>query len=830
MVIACKYQVARLIQFRQCFVLFFILFSISEIFAQKEANIWYFGFNAGIDFNSGAPVALTNGQIKTLEGCASVADANGNLLFYTDGTTVYNKKHNVMTNGTGLLGDNSSSQSAVVVPLPGSSTQYYIFTVDAIVGPDGLCYSIVDMSLQGGDGELIKKNIQILTPASEKITVTQHRNKKDFWIITQKFNTNQMQAFLLTAAGLNTNAVVSSIGGVIGGSTANSQGYLKVSPDGSRLALACDFCGYINLMNFDNSSGVINNLIQLNYYRPYGVEFSPNNRYLYVSGWGNQSFLVQLDLKFTTPSSIKSSEVTLANGTVPYALDALQLGPDGKIYVATNREYLNSINNPNSGGNACNYVTKSVDLKGRSCGAGLPTYIQSLFNLPLISFDRTCFKDSTQFYLSNLGIDSIFWDFGDPASGASNYSHLFTPAHQYSDSGHFKVSSILCIGVIRDTVENLVHILNPRFSLGHDTTLCPGAKILLNVNKPGYQLKWQDNSNSINYLVNQTGVFWAETSLKNCQFRDSIQIVYVQLPSLELGNDSSVCGNESILLDAGIGSASYLWQDGSLTKTYLAKIAGQYKVSVNYQGCILKDSVVISHRPIPHVDLGKDTQICSGNWLTLQAKSLGNVKWRWQDESTSKSILVNKSGLYWLQLDSNGCSSRDSIKINVLPSPLINLGGTQRYCKGDSLLIDLGSNADTYLWYNGSSDSRITVKDSGMIYLTGKIGICSNSDSALIEFINCNCFVYIPSAFTPQEDGLNDEFTPLVNCPVTDYQFIVFNRWGDIVFESKNTSEGWNGKVNRQDAPQDLYGWTLQFIAFKDRKLKMYRGTLQLLK
>ena len=107
----------------------FIFLSFSS-FSQNEGNIWYFGQNAGLDFNSGVPVALTDGQLNTLEGCASIADNNGDLLFYTDGSIVYNKNHTVMPNCFGLLGNSSSAQSAIIVKKPGSLTVYYLFTVD----------------------------------------------------------------------------------------------------------------------------------------------------------------------------------------------------------------------------------------------------------------------------------------------------------------------------------------------------------------------------------------------------------------------------------------------------------------------------------------------------------------------------------------------------------------------------------------------------------------------------------------------------------------------------------------------------------------------------
>ncbi len=149
--------------------LFFLLFFLCAIssYAQKQANIWYFGDNAGVNFNSGSPVALLNGQMSILEGCASIADYNGNLLFYTDGNKIWNRNHAVMQNGTGLMGDNSSTQSAVIVPHPSDQNIYYVFTVDACQNglANGIRYSKVDMTLASGMGAVVttEKNILLVT-------------------------------------------------------------------------------------------------------------------------------------------------------------------------------------------------------------------------------------------------------------------------------------------------------------------------------------------------------------------------------------------------------------------------------------------------------------------------------------------------------------------------------------------------------------------------------------------------------------------------------------------------------------------------------------------
>ena len=173
-------------KFKVLLLLTFLL-SFSSTQAQNEAAIWYFGFNAGLDFNSGAPVALTNGMLSTNEGCSTISNSNGQLLFYTDGIRVWDKSHNVMPNGTGLFGNPSSTQSGIIVPKPNNPNLYYIFTIDDEAGPNGLRYSEVDLTLNGGNGDVnANKNILLTTPTAEKISAIEHANGNDIWVITHE--------------------------------------------------------------------------------------------------------------------------------------------------------------------------------------------------------------------------------------------------------------------------------------------------------------------------------------------------------------------------------------------------------------------------------------------------------------------------------------------------------------------------------------------------------------------------------------------------------------------------------------------------------------------
>src|SRR5688572_8807849 len=172
------------------FLVFFLVIIVS--FAQKEKNTWYFGSNAGLDFNSGSAVALTNGAMFTYDNCTSVSDGvTGNLLFYSNGVNVWDKNHNIMPNGSGLLGHTSGGNSAFAVRQPGSASLYYLFTNDAFAGPNGLRYSIIDITLNGGLGDVTAtKNVTLVNPATEKITAIKHANNQDIWIITHPWNSN----------------------------------------------------------------------------------------------------------------------------------------------------------------------------------------------------------------------------------------------------------------------------------------------------------------------------------------------------------------------------------------------------------------------------------------------------------------------------------------------------------------------------------------------------------------------------------------------------------------------------------------------------------------
>ena len=347
-----------------------------NLFAQKQGNIWHFGKHAGINFNSGNPVAIWS-PILTAEGCSSICDTSGNLLFSTDGITVYNSIGDTMASG--LFGHASSTQSALIIPFPMDNSKYYIFTADAQGGSNGICYSVVDMSLNGGLGGLLSLNTQLLTPACEKLVAVINTNGTDYWVICHANPSSEYYAYPITVSGVGI-PIITQIGLPSNGG-AIIYGYLKCSPNGQKLAAARWATNQpIELFDFDASNGILSNSDTISgLSSSYCISLSSNSMKLYVSG-GNSSpyYIVQYDL---TLPNFQNFPYTVTQGNGLY-MGAIQLGPDGKIYCSKYlKNTIAAINNPNLSGAACGYVDSALFfLPNTLSESGLPNFIESYFN------------------------------------------------------------------------------------------------------------------------------------------------------------------------------------------------------------------------------------------------------------------------------------------------------------------------------------------------------------------------------------------------------------------------------------------------------------------
>lgn len=380
---------------RRFVLLAFFFLMTSTAFAQKETSNWYFGRNAGISFSSGAPVAVADGKLISYEGCASISDTTGKLLFYTNGSTIWNSRHEVMKGGDSLKGNMDASQSALIVQQY-NSPYYYVFTVGGanmhVFGRfGGIAYSIIDIRGDGNKGEVITKNIELLPVTSEKVTGVHHTDGKSVWIMTQHWGSNAKYAWLLHPTGLNMQPVVSSVGYSHDNpvnSNGGAQGYMKFSHDGKKLASIVSFDGYVELFDFDATTGLVSNPQLLpSGGGPYGVEFSPNDSVLYATSWNAEIW--QWNIALSDTNEVKASRFLVHKTPFSSGMSralGIQLAPDNRIYVSIrDRDSVGIIEDPNKLGLLCNFNRNAISLNGNKSLAGLSNFVQSLFKKRNIS-------------------------------------------------------------------------------------------------------------------------------------------------------------------------------------------------------------------------------------------------------------------------------------------------------------------------------------------------------------------------------------------------------------------------------------------------------------
>lgn len=437
--------------------------------------------------------------MNVAEGCASMADSSGTLLFYTDGMTVWTANNMVMANGTGLIGNGTANQAVLTLKKPGNANLYYIFTEGGL-GTGKLAYSIIDMSLAAGMGSVTVKNFTLSANMTEKLTATKHCNGNDYWIVGHRMNSDEFLAYELNSSGVNTVAIVSACGTQHSNNTNTTSPYvagggMKLSPNGRKLAV----CLYspinqVELYDFNPLTGIVSNSLILGTYSlPYSCEFSSDCTKLYATCYENlpstlfRGLIVQWDLCTTSSSAIPATQSVIGSDT-NIVLSALQIANDNKIYVArpNNQPYLGIINNPNIAGISCNYVAVGQSLTPSAVSAGgLPNFSSDWFReKPVFTRSLNCASASftaPQFCAgTGYSVTGYSWSFGDPASGAANTSSLANPLHTYSSGGTFTTQLILqYYGCGTDTLKQIINSGLPVISLTGKTTLCNKENILL---------------------------------------------------------------------------------------------------------------------------------------------------------------------------------------------------------------------------------------------------------------------------------------------------------------------------------------------------------------
>ncbi|MCB0699436.1 MAG: gliding motility-associated C-terminal domain-containing protein [Chitinophagales bacterium] len=401
-----------------------------------------------------------------------------------------------------------------------------------------------------------------------------------------------------------------------------------------------------------------------------------------------------------------------------------------------------------------------------------------------------------------------------------------------------RVTASSPVDISADNGVNLTVKPTPTLNASSNAPVCIGDSLLLNAtysptgtiidwNGPGGYNASGDTvvKHNIDYV--DSGNYIAKANYNGCIVYDTVN-VFVGNLKFDLGNDTTICG-DSIVLDPGITQAQYLWQDGSTGNTYVAKKTGRFTVIGTLGTCTHSDTIDIDVLNL-NATLPNDTFICPGDKITISIEdTFDTYKWNIVGVGSTPSVILNTAGTYWVEVTKSNCTDVDSIKLSIY-KPGIMLGNDTVLCNDESITLNAQSiGGSRYTWQNGSTEQTYVVRSSGTFSVTVE-NICGRfTDDINVAFEECHCNPIIPTAFSPNNDGLNDDIGPKFLCDPYFYKFTIANRWGQVIFSSKTKGEKWDGTYKGKPAQIGTYYYLYQVTDKKGRDYKQ-KGDITLLR
>jgi len=496
----------------------------------------------------------------------------------------------------------------------------------------GLQYSIVDMQEDGGKGDVVVRNRSLFGSACEKLAAIPHSNGCDIWIIGHEYNSSAFRAYRLSPNGIEPAVVLSDVGSPHAGLfpaamnmmfPTNAVGQMATSSDGTKIAVAIHEDGIIEILDFDATNGRLSNPLTLNFQsKIYGLAFSPDKSKLYATVRRPVGGIYQFDLQ---ANDILGSAILLGQpgGDGP---GAIQLGPDGKLYIARWRQaFLAVVNQPNRLAPACDFVMDGIQLRRNiTSELGLPEFMSSYLPVPAFNVYNSCEDAPIFFQFDDLAqVTSASWDFGDPGSGADNQSSLITPVHYFEDPGSYEVRLIRRYqdGRIDTSYQSVQIDAKPTVNLGNDTILCEGEFLDFDLTQDfkGINYLWSGGIETPVFQITEAGRYVARVENTCGNTADDIVVAYASPPQTRLGADEGLCPDSTLLLSyAPQELTRHFWQDGSQGESFLVIEPGIYSLRSENVCGVLLDSIQIT-------EANCDCELTFSNVFTPNGDNINDV-------------------------------------------------------------------------------------------------------------------------------------------------------------------------------------------------------------
>jgi gliding motility-associated-like protein len=380
-----------------------------------------------------------------------------------------------------------------------------------------------------------------------------------------------------------------------------------------------------------------------------------------------------------------------------------------------------------------------------------------------------------------------------------------------------------------------------KIDLGPDLVTCNADSVKITAPAGFVNYTWSNNYNITATSGQTVTVYPASDTMytvkaeqsPGCFGYDSVRVHVNYSPPVNLGPDQGFCTGSSLFLDAGPGFDTYEWSTGQTTRQITVQQAGSYRITAtDANGCKSYDTLIVqSVYPLPVVNLDKNPNLCAGDTRILQAGN-GYAFYNWSSGSNASSLSINAPGTYWVEVTSDrGCKTSDTTRITkMLPLPNGFLPADTVLCSYLTMQLKPESSYRSYQWSTGYSASAITVSQPGTYWLeVTDNNNCKGKDTIAVTHKQCMEGFFIPSAFTPNQDGKNDIYRPSLFGTVVKYRFTIYNRWGEKIYETTQLQAGWNGKVAGIDTDTNVFVWTCSF-QFAGQKEEMRKGSFTLIR
>ncbi|MBS1594803.1 MAG: gliding motility-associated C-terminal domain-containing protein [Bacteroidetes bacterium] len=425
--------------------------------------------------------------------------------------------------------------------------------------------------------------------------------------------------------------------------------------------------------------------------------------------------------------------------------------------------------------------------------------------------------------------DSVYTSISPVVTGTGTLSYLWSDGTtQQRDTARLagtywlQVSNQCASSAARDSMRISLG-QTPTADLGPDSLICGGASMVIVPAVTGtspVSYLWQDATTDSTYTASAPGIYWLRVANACGAYTDSVRIDTVSAPAaFSIGADQGLCSGAELTLRAApvpAAGLSLLWQDGvTQTDTFLVTAAGTYTLTETNRCAATTASVTITALPAPTVSLDPIPVQCDADSILLAPVATDATSYSWSTGATQPSIYAHTAGTYTVTV-SNTCASADasvSISLPRSPSRVYN-GAVVDSCSRASVTLDAQNAGRNFLWSDGQTTQVITVTDSGLytVVISDTAGLCPVTDTVRVDFHRCDsCPVAIPSAFTPNGDGKNETFRTYSACTYDSYHITIYNRWGELVYESSAEASGWDGTYKGVAQPAGVYVYMIRY-------------------